>query len=94
VPVTPFRHLFEHGGGKVRWGHQTKEIAAEGMGRSVWMQVGSVGARVDGHEVELEMAPFIESSRVMVPMSFLSDALNLNVKFDPKTGHVLVERGA
>lgn len=94
VPVTPFRHLFEHGGGKVRWGHQTKEIAAEGMGRSVWMQVGNIGARVDGQEVELEMAPFIESSRVMVPMSFLSDALNLSVRFDPKTGHVLVERGA
>jgi hypothetical protein len=94
IPVTPFRHLFEHGGGKVTWGHAAKEISAAGMGRSVWMKVGQVQAKVDGADVELEIAPFIESSRVLVPMSFLTDALDLRVDYDPATGHMLVSRKA
>ncbi len=92
VPFTPFRHLLEHGGGTVEWKHELKEVEATGMGRTIWMKVGYEFAKVDGADVRFEASPFIDSSRILVPMSFLVDSLNLNVSYDPNTGHVLVTR--
>lgn len=90
IPLTPFRHLFEQSGGNVKWLHDSKEVSAEGMGQKVWFQVGSDLAKVNDLQLRLELAPFIERGRVLVPMSFLVDSLNVKVDFDAATGHVFV----
>ena len=90
IPLTPFRHLFEQSGGTVKWTHDSKEVNAEGMGQKVWFQIGSELAKVNDLQLRLEMAPFIERGRVLVPMSFLVDSLNVKVDFDAATGHVFV----
>jgi hypothetical protein len=90
IPLTPFRHLFEHAGGEVKWTHETKEVEADGLGRSVWFKVGSEFGKVDGMQIRFESKPFIESSRIIVPLSFLVDSLDVRVDYDSATGHVLV----
>lgn len=90
VPLTPFRHLFQEAGGVVAYKHELKEISAQGMGKSVWFKIGRDLADVNGQQYRFEVTPFLESGRVIVPLSFMVDALNVKVQFDPNTGHVFV----
>lgn len=90
VPVTPFRHLFEAAGGSVKWTHETKEVHADGVGRKIWFQTGNVNAKVDEETIGLEKAPFIKGGRVILPLSFISSALDVAIHYDPATGHVLI----
>jgi hypothetical protein len=93
VPLTPFRHLFEYAGGKVAWEHQAKRVHATGLGQDVFITIGQDRAKVNGKWVGMERAAFIERSRTIVPLSFVSASLNVNVAFDPKTGHVFITSG-
>lgn len=90
IPLTPFRHLFEFAGGSVTWENATKTVLADGFGRHIWLRIGNPFAKVDTATFELERAPFIESGRTIVPLSFIRETLDVDVQFDPNTGHVLV----
>ena len=90
VPLTPFRHLFEQAGGEVSWDNQKKEVDARGMGKNIWIKIGELIAKVNGLPFELELAPFIERGRTIVPLSFISESLDVNVDYDKATGHVLI----
>lgn len=90
IPLTPFRHLFEGAGGIVDWDNAEKVCTASGPGSEVWIKIGDLFAKVNGKAFQLEAVPFIESGRTIVPLSFVNDALGLDVQFDPKSGHVLI----
>ena len=90
VPFTPFRHLFEAAGGKVDWDHIAKVVNAVGQSGEVWLKIGNMYAKVNGKSVQLESAPFIKQGRTIVPLSFMRDALEVDVEFDTATGHVLI----
>ncbi len=90
VALTPFRALFEQAGGKVDWENLSKAITATGMGQEVFIKIGDKMARVNKINVSLEMAPFIERGRTIVPLSFIREGLNVDVQYDAATGHVLI----
>ncbi|MCH8275449.1 MAG: hypothetical protein IH851_11740 [Armatimonadetes bacterium] len=92
VPLTPFRHLYEHAGGTVDWQHFQKVCTATGLGYDVWLKIGDLFARVNGKPVQLEMPAFIESGRTVVPLSFIESTLSVGVEYDPQTGHVLITK--
>lgn len=92
IPLTPFRHLFEEAGGEVKWDNLAKSVAAQGMGKEIWFQVGSMDAKVNSLPVKLEVAPFIERGRTVVPLSFIRESLNVEVEYDAASGHVLITR--
>lgn len=96
VPLSPFRHLFEGYGGKVKWDNATKTVEGESDEFNVVFTIGNPAAKVGKNTVYMEMAPYIISGRSMVPLSFMSDALKVNVQFDPNTGHVIIlsDRGS
>lgn len=90
IPLTPFRHLFEQAGGKVGWVHADKRVIAAGSGREIELTIGMAQAIVNGRVVTLEKASKIVRNRAIVPLSFMSSALNVNIDYDPKTQRVLV----
>lgn len=90
VPLTPFRALFEQAGGKVDWENLAKALTATGMGKEVSIKIGDKVARVNKIEVSLEIAPFLERGRTIVPLSFIREGLDVDVQYDPATGHVLI----
>lgn len=90
VPLTPFRHLFETAGGNVKWSHASKQVDAIGFGKKILLRIGNKVAMIDANEYTLELAPFIERGRTVVPLSFVADSLNVKVDYDPATGHVLI----
>lgn len=92
VALSPFRHLYEAQGGKVKWNNSSKSLSARGGSTDVSLAIGSRYATLGNKKYSLEMMPFIERGRTIVPLSFMSSALNVNVDVDTKTGHVLITK--
>lgn len=92
IALSPFRHLYEAAGGKVKWAHEDKTVNAIGAARNATVKIGSKTALLNGQKTTLEYAAFIDHGRTIVPLSFISDTLNVNVDVDPKTGHVLITK--
>jgi hypothetical protein len=90
VPIAPLRHLIEESGGKVDWDHLSKTLSADASGRNITVRIGDKVAKINDIQVEMEIASFIEKGRTIVPLSFVSEALQVDVEYDPKTGHVLI----
>jgi hypothetical protein len=90
VPLTPFRHLMEQAGGEVKWKHETKSVDATGAGQNIFLRIGDIVAKINNSPVSLEQAPFIEKGRTIVPLSFIKEALKVDVEYDKATGHVLI----
>lgn len=90
MPLTPFRHLFEAAGGEVDWDHFNKICAAKGINNEVVIKIGDLYATVNGKTYQLEVASFIEKGRTIVPLSFVSEALNFEISYDRATNHVLI----
>ncbi len=92
IPLTPIRHLLEKAGGEVNWKAFEKMIEAKADGREILIWIGNKDAKVDGQKVEMEVAPFIDRGRTIVPLSFIQETLKVNIEFDPETGHVLISQ--
>jgi hypothetical protein len=90
VPLTPIRHLLEGAGGEVKWNHDAKEVAAFTDGREIYVRIGDRIAKINNLPVEMELAPFLERGRTIVPLSFIRETLDVEIQFDSKTGHVLI----
>ncbi len=91
VPLTPLRHLLEANGGKVDWEALTKTVFGKNVdGATIMVKIGDRMASINDKSIDLEMVPFLEGGRTIVPLSFIRDALQVDVEFDVKTGHVLI----
>jgi hypothetical protein len=90
VPFAPFRHLFEEAGGEVKWTHGSKTVEAVGLGSSILFRIGEEFGMLNGTQFLFERAPFLKSNRTVVPLSFVSQTLGMDVDYDPNTGHVLI----
>lgn len=90
VPLTPFRYLFEQAGGTVDWKDAIKQVQAKGLGKTVVFRIGDKTATIDTVPYTLELAPFIDRGRSVIPLSFIRDSLDVDVQYDPATGHVLI----
>ncbi len=90
IAIAPVRHLLEGAGGEVRWQHAEKIVDAIAEGRPIRLRIGDRFAKVGEEMIELELIPFLESGRTIVPISFLRDALSVEIEYDSRTGHVLI----
>ena len=91
LPLAPFRAIFEHTGGTVQWFNQSKVVRATNEGHEIEIHVGSKQAIVNSQPVTMEAIPYLDRGRTIVPLSFIRDALNVKVTFDPENGHLLIE---
>lgn len=91
IPLAPFRQIFEHVGGLLYWYPQSRTVRAINAEREIEMRIGESEARVNNQNVTMEVAPFIDRGRTIVPLSFVRDALNVRIQYDPVTGNLLIE---
>lgn len=91
VPLAPFRQIFEHTGGWLFWYPQSRTVRAVNAEREIELRIGSPSARVNNQTLSMEVAPFIDRGRTIVPLSFVRDAMDVKIHYDPKTGNLLIE---
>ena len=91
MPLAPFRQIFEHTGGQVMWAPETKVVRAVNAEKEVIIRVGQEKATVNGTNVNMEKAAYIERGRTIVPLSFVGQALDVDVQYDPATGRLEIK---
>ena len=91
IGLAPIRQIFEHTGGRLYWfGGRAQTVRAVNDTREIELRIGSDQATVNNRTLKLERKPFIESGRTLVPLSFMRDALDLNVQYDPNSGRMSI----
>jgi LysM repeat protein len=92
LPIAPFRHIFEHAGGVVVYYPGDRSVKAAKPDKEVRLKIGSAEAMVNGAVVVMERPASIDSGRTMVPVRFVTEALDMVAEYDVKTGNIYLVR--
>jgi LysM repeat protein len=92
LPIAPFRQIFEQTGGVVVYYPGDQTVKAANPDKEIRLQIGSKEATVNGAVVLMERAASIDSGRTMVPVRFVTEALDLVAEYDVKTGNIYLIR--
>jgi len=90
VMFVPLRQLAEFQGANLTWDAKTGTVHAISEAKEITLQIGKRHAGLNKSAVKLDQAPFLMNGRTMVPVSFMSQALDVNMTCDPATGHVML----
>ncbi len=80
----PIRVIAEAFGAEVGWDNATRTVTIKSDTNEIKLTIGKTTATVNGNPYTLEAAPYIKSSRTMVPIRFISEALGLYVSYEPQ----------
>ncbi len=90
VVFGPLRQIFEQGGGTLTWEARTGTVHAKNATRDITLTIGQPTALVNAKEITLDGMPYLLTGRTMVPVSFVSEAMDADVQYDAATGHLLI----
>jgi hypothetical protein len=85
------REVFEILGAKVTWNEQDKTIKAQKEEVTIQLNIGKTEAEVNGKKVSLSAEPRIIDGQTMVPLRFVSEALEASVDWDHENRVINVE---
>lgn len=91
LPLAPFRAIFEHSGGSVKWYGESKTVRAINNSKEIEIHIGDNEATVNNQKVKLDAKAYLDRGRTIVPLSFVRDAMDVKVTYDAHSGHVLIE---
>lgn len=91
LPLAPFRAIFEHSGGSVKWYGESKTVRAVNNSKEIEIHIGDSEATVNNQKVKMDAKATIDRGRTIVPLSFIKDSMDVKVTYDAATGHVLIE---
>jgi len=92
--MVPVRFVSEKLGGKVTWSAKTQTVGIQYKGKLISLPVGSKIVSIDSTKIELDTAAEMYDGRTMVPLRFVSEAMQSTVKFDKGAHSVLVTDAA
>lgn len=88
--LIPFRAISESLDAVVTYDNVSKTVTVTRDGVVVKLTLGSKIATINGKTVTLDVAGKVKSNRVLVPLRFLSEALNTNVTWDTETSSAII----
>ena len=86
----PLRQIFEQGGGTLTWESRTGIVRAKSATKDILLTIGRSQAVVNAKAVSLDGKPYLLMGRTMVPLSFVTAAMDADVQYDAATGHLLI----
>ena len=86
----PLRQIFEQGGGSLTWEARTGTVHAKNPTKDILLTIGQSRAVVNAKAVSLDGKPYLMMGRTMVPLSFVTAAMDADVQYDAATGHLLI----
>ncbi|MGN1115221.1 MAG: copper amine oxidase N-terminal domain-containing protein, partial [Candidatus Ornithomonoglobus sp.] len=91
VTLVPLRAVAEALNANIQWDDRLKKITMTKDDKAVIMQIDNKNATVNGKKYALESAPEINNDRTMVPLRFISEALDSDVEWDSNSRTVIIE---
>ncbi|MCW2277454.1 tetratricopeptide repeat protein [Heliophilum fasciatum] len=92
--LVPLRAVFEAFGADVTWDSAAQTVTAVQGNRRISLTAGSMTARVNGEERQLDVPAIIDEStgRMLVPLRFVAESLGAKVDYQGATQTVLIDR--
>lgn len=91
--VVPVRAVAEALGAQVEWESRSRQVTLRREGREVRAWVGATAAWRDGVRYRLDVPPFIQGGRLLVPVRFFAEGLGAAVQWDGATREVHIASG-
>ena len=88
--VLPIRAVTEAMSGTVDWDGSELKATLQANGKNVEMWIGRTDYTVDGETKSMDIAPFIENDRTMLPLRFAAGNLNCRVTWLNETREILI----
>jgi len=88
--LVPLRKLAEALEGTVAWDAVNRQVVLSQGTKVIVLGIGKTTANVDGQEVALDVPAVIVNGRVLVPLRFVSEALDAQVDYYPASSMVVV----
>lgn len=89
--LVPMRAIFEQLGAEIEWDNSSKTVTAKRDGVTMSLQIGHPAATLNGNQLTLDMAPTLVQGNTMVPLRFVGEGLNAEVKWEAASKTVLIE---
>jgi hypothetical protein len=80
--MVPVRFVSEMLGADVKWNNETRTAIIKTSDKNIIMTIGSKTPTVNGQAIELDTAAAMVEGRTMVPLRFVSEALDSKVTWD------------
>lgn len=93
--MLPFRAIFNALGvedDSIKWNQSSQSLEVRSDGKYIFLVIGNTGALVNDTLITLNAAPYIENSRTLVPVRFVSEALGASVQWDKSTKTVTITK--
>ena len=86
----PLRQIFESGGGTLTWQARTGTVHAKSATKDILITIGKSQAQINSRTVDMDGKPYLLTGRTMVPLSFVTAAMDADVQYDAATGHLMI----
>ncbi len=90
--LVPMRLIFERLGASIQWDEEMQTVTAVTNEKTIVLVVGSKVAIVNGETYLLDVEPFVQSGRTMVPLRFISEMLDAQVDWVEETQTVIITK--
>ena len=90
ILFSPLRQIFESGGGTLTWQARTGTVHAKNATKDILITIGKSQAQINSKTVDLDGKPYLLTGRTMVPLSFVTAAMDADVQYDAATGHLMI----
>ena len=87
----PVRFLSEALGATVAWDEATKTVTVTKGDKSVVLVIGSTIAKINGADVQMDVAPEIVNGRTMLPARWVAEGLGYQVGWIPTLKQVVIQ---
>lgn len=89
--LVPLRGILENLGASISFQAGNQTIVARRGERTVRLRVGQRTATVDGKTVNIAQSPISRNGRVFVPLRFVSESFQANVRWEPAYNAVVIQ---
>ncbi|MDU7114473.1 MAG: copper amine oxidase N-terminal domain-containing protein, partial [Peptoniphilus harei] len=88
--LVPIRFISETLGYEVSWDNNERLVSVKGKDTQIELKIDSKTAKVKASDVELDAPALIKDNRTFVPLRFVAENLNAEVKWDKENFKVII----
>lgn len=90
--LVPIRVISENLGYSVNWDNQTRKVTVKNNDKLIELTIGKKDVKIDGTNSSSDVAPTIKNERTFVPIRFISESFDNDVKWDNNTRTVRINK--
>lgn len=88
--MVPLRFLFEKLLANVSWNDATQEITVKKDANQIVLKIDSTTAYINGEEKTVDVPPYLDNDKTMIPIRFLTENLGYKVNWDGENNMVVI----